>query len=184
MNLTNEQLKDMLERQIKLNQKFNGENWKDNVSTKNISIAVFTEIAELYESSPKQWKWWKPYLDNDKQNQYIELVDIVHFGLSYMLMHFTVQELIDMNQPVNGYFIEDEQVAFFNFKEAPSVQNFYIMVERLAGFANLDLDSLVEVYYQKLELNHKRVDGGYMKDVYQKVDSNGNEDNRAINIEH
>ena len=60
-------------------------------------------------------------------------------------------------------------------------QLFY-MLEVMASYHNISLDEVYKGYFLKNELNLKRIQNGYLNGTYQKVDENGNEDNRDLKI--
>lgn len=174
-------LKQMLEAQEELNNKFSAD-WKNNVKKEWLFTAIFTEVAEYLESSPEQWKWWKNgWLKNDKQNQYIEIVDVIHFALSYMMIHNSNEEILIENDQVG-----EGHLSLFNaldaFRRQPSLLQFYTLIQSMLDYDNLDGSELIRIYFEKLAINHKRVDNGYTEGTYQKIDADGNEDNRAISV--
>jgi dimeric dUTPase (all-alpha-NTP-PPase superfamily) len=188
--MTKQMLKQMLEAQETLNQKYTGKNWRENVPVKNFETAVFTEIAEFLESSPEDWKWWKPDL-NDRQNQYIEVIDVVHFGLSILLKYNSMNEIADTfnGETIYKAFRRAEKQDIFrsmiNFFECPDVNTFFTLIIGLCQFTKkpLSLEEVWEGYFEKNKLNFERVEGGYMKGEYQKINENGEEDNRRIEFE-
>ena len=46
----------------------------------NYIRAMQQELAELTDSVP--WKWWAKYQEFDKQNAWVEVVDLFHFLIS------------------------------------------------------------------------------------------------------
>ena len=56
------------------------------------------------------------------------------------------------------------------------------MLEVMASYHNMSLDEVYKGYFLKNELNLKRIQNGYLDGTYQKVDKNGNEDNRDLMI--
>jgi len=181
-----EDLKDLLEKQYELNEKYNGKNW-ERVGEYKFKVAILTEYAELMESSPENWKWWRKNLENDVQNQYIELVDILHFAMSYMMLTQSIDSLvewnIDLEKDYDLFTVEnvDNTVPLVEFLQDPDLENFYLMLNSICVSLGLDFSKQVEIYKQKNKLNHTRVDGGYMKGEYDKTAS-GEEDNRQIDV--
>jgi len=81
--------------QAELNVHYSGEDWADKIPVSNFLAAIFAELGELLESSPRVndggnngWKWWKPYLENDVDNMKIEAVDIIHFVISVLILRY------------------------------------------------------------------------------------------------
>jgi hypothetical protein len=54
------------------------------------------------------------------------------------------------------------------------------LVASLCEYVGMDIDEMYSLYMKKNELNHERVDGGYMEGKYEKVDSEGREDNEKL----
>lgn len=182
MYIDNTTLKEMLIAQEGLNSKYTAD-WRNDVKHEEIFTAIFTEVAEFLESSPQEWKWWKrAYLENDVQNQYIEIVDVIHFGLSYMLYNKDKTDIIRENNftqlaKCNLFYVLEE------FRVENSLENFYNLIHNMVEYAGLKNDELIRIYFEKLAINHKRVDGGYAEGTYQKIDADGNEDNRVISVD-
>lgn len=175
-------LKDLLNKQIELNKKFNGDDWETVVDIGKLQLAIFTEISEYLESNPSKWKWWKVQED-DIQNSYIELIDILHFSLSYLLMKNDKEDLLNENIftkeiHTGGCLIP----SFYNLITKYDIESFYEFFDSLLSFGNLSESKVIELYNMKNKLNHDRVDGGYMIGVYNKY-IDGVEDNKRIQIE-
>lgn len=182
MRVENEQLEEMLVAQNELNSKYTTD-WRADVKSEEIFTAIFTEVAEFLESSPQEWKWWKrKYLDNDKQNQYIETVDVIHFGLTYLLFDKSVEEILEENGTVGSTNNLDLFVRLDEFRRKGTLQEFYNLIDAMVEYGDLDDSELVRIYFEKLAINHKRVQGGYTEGTYQKHDENGEEDNRSIKV--
>lgn len=88
---TLEQVEKLFEAQNKLNIHYSGSDWKETIPNISFVTAVFTELAEYFESAPRTgttpagWKWWKKNLENDDQNSVIEVIDVLHFVLSILI---------------------------------------------------------------------------------------------------
>ena len=198
-----EKLVDMFQLQEELNRKIN-DNWRQIRSKEDFARAVWIECAELVDSLP--WKWWKKQ-QPDMENVQIEVVDIWHFVMSYILLDYE-----DI-----GKAVESEPVALFmkglneDFREL-NIKGEYInhylgetdrykkiifLAERVAeGFLKQDLNEgvfffgllvkntisfehLYLLYTGKNILNHIRQEKGYNSGEYKKV-INGMEDNRYL----
>ena len=180
-----EELENLLESQIGLNKKFNGENWRETIEVDKLEIALSAEVSEYFESIPTKWKWWKP-CEDDIQNAYIEIVDVIHFSVTYMLLEETS---IDFLLQENGYLtfstVNDmtPMRCFTAFFYNPELYNFYALINSLVDYGGLSWDKVLNIYNEKNKLNHERVDGGYMTGDYAKTDKDGDDDNRRIEIE-
>ncbi len=198
-----EKLVDMFQLQEELNRKIN-DNWRQIRSKEDFARAAWIECAELVDSLP--WKWWKKQ-QPDMENVQIEVVDIWHFVMSYILLDYE-----DI-----GKAVESEPVALFmkglnedfrelNIKgeyinhylgETDRYKNIIFLAERVAeGFLKQDLNEgvfffgllvkntisfehLYLLYTGKNILNHIRQEKGYNSGEYKKV-INGMEDNRYL----
>jgi dimeric dUTPase (all-alpha-NTP-PPase superfamily) len=174
-------IRSILIKQDELNKKYTGEDWRKVVPTSKFEIAVFTEVAEFFESCPEQWKWWKPYLKNDKQNLYIEVVDVLHFGASICLQAKSIDEIVNGTHGLSeeGESIIKRQSRFLITR---NINDLLLLLEEMCNFAGLEYEKIFEIYTQKHKLNEDRISGGYMKGEYEKV-KNGQEDNRSIKVD-
>ena len=59
------------------------------------------------------------------------------------------------------------------------VDIFHFLVS-LAQVTGMSAEDFVDLYKKKLSLNHKRQDGGYKEGTYNKIDSDGQEDNKQL----
>jgi dimeric dUTPase (all-alpha-NTP-PPase superfamily) len=75
--------------------------------------------------------------------------------------------------------------SMINFFECAEVNTFFTLIIGLCQFTKkpLSLKEVWEGYFEKNKLNFERVEGGYMKGEYQKINENGEEDNRRIKFE-
>jgi len=198
----------IIEAQNTLNKKYSGEDWMEKIPKSHFLMAALAEYGELLESSPRTgdtetgWKWWKPYLENDENNIKIEVVDILHFLTSALILTYEgVRQLsIDYNA-CSTAFSEEENILDSEASSGPAfdllttisvfmltalsasreeaLNTFMFVINALCDYSGMDPSEIAELYMKKNELNHKRVDGGYMEseDAYEKIDSDGNEDN-------
>jgi dimeric dUTPase (all-alpha-NTP-PPase superfamily) len=189
--VTKEMFREMLEAQEHLNIRYKGETWRELISGKKIEMAIFTEIAEFLESSPEEWKWWKSDL-NDRQNQYIEVIDVVHFGLTMLLRYNkNIEDIVSSFNYEDIYKLfknsENQGIsnAMINFFDCPDVSTFYTLIISLCQFPEkpLFLEEVWRGYFEKNKLNIERIEGGYSKGKYQKINEKGEEDNRRIEFE-
>lgn len=148
--------------------------------------AIWTECAELVDHIG--WKWWK-HQSADIPQVHLELVDILHFGLSELLQqHGTVDaaatQLLDAYVAYGkraGASVEDSAARIVLVESfATSV----LTTRRfdLAGFCELasevglEEQTLYEMYVGKNVLNGFRQDHGYKAGTYFKT-WDGREDN-------
>ncbi|WP_457622639.1 dUTP diphosphatase [Persephonella sp.] len=194
---------DMLELQDKLNRRIN-ENWRDIRTKEDFARATWIECAELVDSLP--WKWWKKQ-EADLDNVKIEVVDIWHFVMSYILMDYQLPEEAVKSLSVD-MFIKGVKEDFRNIDIPGEHINHYLgemdlyrkiifLAERVAeGFLKENLnegvfffgllvkntisfEDLYLLYTGKNILNHIRQEKGYNKGEYRKQ-INGLEDNQYL----
>ena len=82
----------------------------------NYCRAMSQEVAELTDCVP--WKWWAKYLQFDKQNARVEIVDLFHFLISAaQVMEISPDELfeaytkklrVNLDRQESGYTTKDE----------------------------------------------------------------------------
>ncbi|RYG10241.1 MAG: dUTP diphosphatase [Burkholderiales bacterium] len=164
-----ERLTIMLELQDSLNRKVNPAWLSANYPWHR---AAWIEAAELAESIG--WKWWKKQ-EPDLANVRVEVVDIWHFSLSWVL------ELCGGNVPLAADWIHSATVSTLPVQsgfdsDLKAVDNFIGecsfgrvppgSVLRLAGMCELSADELYTLYVGKNLLNLFRQDNGYKAGTY------------------
>lgn len=217
MFFTSNDFNELLSAQETLNIKYSGQDWYLTKHPVHFLTAIFTETAEFFESAPRVgvsetngWKFWKPYMENDTQNMRVEIVDVLHFVMSIILIlqhksDIVIDEdLIDQSlgelKERSKSFDSDSFILFHNYYGLLSVgvthlDKFYDYeycehVARIAiGFLavsfqqiNANPGDIHNWYFLKNELNSKRIDGGYMRGEYEKYSEDGTEDNRALDL--
>ena len=204
-------LEEMFLLQKKLNDDTNGANWELGINQFDKEInwlrCIHMEVAELIDSTP--WKHWKN-LDAkpDMENIHIELVDIWHFLMSYILQEINVPKAVSF---VNIHCIyeavelddidvklmvkESEKLSYIALAiETENISSFRGMKKLVDQFflccniAGLDFSWLQKIYIGKNCLNKFRQDNGYKEGTYIKV-WNEQEDNVVMmsilnNLEH
>lgn len=217
LHFTQEQLKELLDAQDGLNIKYTGEEWRNDVPISSFITALDTEVSEYLESSPRVgdkickmdngWKWWKQNLQNDEQNQAIETIDVLHFGLSLLMMLSTKEEILKISNETNEMFEKEvenipDYLDSLTFMPISAIQmgkativmccydhqtqglyeSLMHVIATMAINCNRTLDDIYDGYFKKNELNAKRVENGYIQGEYQKLDENGQEDNRKLEV--
>ena len=190
-------LEEMFLLQKKLNDSTNGNNWELGVNKFGKEInwlrCIHMEVAELIESTP--WKHWKNInADPDMNNIHVELVDIWHFLMSYILQETNVPKAVSL---VNTHCIyeastdidvklmvnEAEKLSYIslaidtgNMPSFSGIERFIDQFFRCCKISGLSFMWLQKLYIGKNCLNQFRQDNGYKEGHYIKV-WNGNEDN-------
>lgn len=209
VKFTNEQLSELLDAQESLNIKYTGEDWRDAIPLSSFLTALDTEVAEYLESSPRVgdneriknngWCWWKQSKTNDEQNQAIETIDVLHFGLCLLMFLESKENIISINTKISEKDLDLEDIQekpisllltsksnlILSAFENDTIEvfcNLYELLLVMATKCNRNLEEIYQGYFKKNALNAKRVEGGYIQGEYKKIDENGNEDNRNLEV--
>ena len=153
-------------------------------------------------------------MQDDTQNVKVEIVDLLHFGLSLMILqqkgiqfdeqnNINVEEFDKLYSEMRSEYliIREESLEIYN--DLISVQElftkisifsisdekvdlfgivFTLFLRSLCFYVNWNFLDLYQAYWKKNELNILRIQNGYMEGNYKKVDENGEEDNRRLEI--
>jgi len=195
-------LEEMFLLQKKLNDDTNGVNWELGINKFDKEISwlrcVYMEVCELIDSTP--WKHWKDIkADIDLNNIHIELVDIWHFLMSYILQETNIPKAVSI---VNTHCIyealnkneidykeiitEAEKLAYIALsiqtKSAPEFSGIERFVEQFfktCKVSGLNFKWLQKIYIGKNSLNKFRQKNGYKEGTYKKI-WNKKEDNVVL----
>jgi len=192
-------LEEMFLLQKQLNDNTNGANWELGVNKFNKEInwlrCIHMEVAELVDSTP--WKHWKNIASNpDMENIHIELVDIWHFLMSYILQETNIPKAVSMTNThciyeavdicgidIQLVITEAEKLSYIalaietgNMPPFSGVERFIDQFFRCCKISGLSFSWLQKIYIGKNCLNKFRQDNGYKEGTYIKV-WNGKEDN-------
>ncbi len=198
-----EKILEMLQLQNELNNDTNGEDWRKDI-TKNGKVinwkrCIYMESAELIDSFP--WKHWKNIEGKiDIDNIKIELVDIWHFLMSYLLKFHSPIELTNMIANISSIKSDIKIPKKWSKEENHKIDRFLDIFEELMALAliktddeiyqetlleqffkacdsiELGFEELYRLYIGKNVLNQFRQDHGYKEGTYKKV-WNDKEDN-------
>ena len=197
-----EKIYEMLTLQNELNNDTNGPRWREGV-TKNGKIinwkrCITMETAELIDSFP--WKHWKNIdAQPNYENVKIELVDIWHFVMSYLLQHNPLDEAARMidnlkdtksdikitqwqNDKVDKYLDIFEELMALSLIKNDSEMLQESLVEQFfkaCDAVGLSFEELYRLYIGKNALNQFRQEHGYKEGSYKKI-WNGKEDNEVM----
>ncbi len=190
-------LEEMFVLQKELNDSTNGLNWElgTNKFGKEINWlrCIHMEVSELIESTP--WKHWKNInAEPDMNNIHVELVDIWHFLMSYILQETNIPKAVSL---VNTHCIyeasedidvklmvkEAEKLSYIslaiqtgNMPSFSGIERFIDQYFRCCKISGLSFTWLQKLYIGKNCLNKFRQDNGYKEGTYIKI-WNGKEDN-------
>jgi len=172
----------MLELQDAMNSKVNAD-WRN--AAYEWYRAIWMESSEMLEHYG--WKWWKKQ-DADVMQVKLEVVDIVHFGLSIRLVQGDEQgsTLDGIAEGIAADFANpnatDDIKTSIELLAKETLMNQCAHFSIIAGVMNhlaMPFDELHEIYVGKNVLNMFRQDNGYKQGHYIKM-WNGREDNEHL----
>ncbi len=159
--------------------------------------AIWMEAAELVEGT-NSWKWWKAQSRCDKTQLQIEVIDILHFLISWAM----INEDAESKRPDAGT-LGKLALALDGLDHTPLLDEFNVesIIEKaeilaglaasknldgaifafiqLAHYCQLDTSSLRRLYISKNALNIFRNINGYKEGTYVKI-WEGQEDNIVL----
>lgn len=199
-------LKEMLELQDLLNTNTNDKNWRNGITPNgkiiNWKRCIYMELCEAIDSLP--WKHWKNIdWEIDYENFKIEMVDIWHFVMSYLLIfsdsetlskellwltnqevasilpkHFSKEDNLKLNDILEPY---EELIRISLEKENTKehsmklAKQFFVCLKE----SDISIDDLYKLYIWKNVLNKFRQDNWYKDWTYKKI-WNWKEDNKYL----
>ncbi|AXH09675.1 deoxyuridinetriphosphatase [Malaciobacter halophilus] len=190
-------LEEMFLLQKELNDSTNGKNWELGVNKFDKEInwlrCIHMEVAELIDSTP--WKHWKNINSApDMNNIHVELVDIWHFLMSYILQETNVPKAVSLvnthciyeaneDIDVKAMVKEAEKLSYIslaiqtnNMPSFSGIERFIDQFFRCCKISGLSFTWLQKLYIGKNCLNKFRQDNGYKEGTYKKI-WDGKEDN-------
>jgi len=193
-------IEEMFLLQKKLNDDTNGKNWELGINKYHKDInwirCIYMEVSELIDSTP--WKHWKNiHSDIDLENVHIEIVDIWHFLMSYILQETNIPKAVKLvtthciYEAINEVNYKDiiheaEKLSYIalaietkNMPVFAGIERFVEQFFRLAKISGLSFVWLHKLYIGKNTLNKLRQEHGYKEGTYQKI-WNGKEDNTYL----
>lgn len=178
-------VKEMADIQDRLNE-LTQNDWKNTLTKDHFRVALFDELAELLGSGRK-WKWWKASGNPDTFNEKIEVIDVVHFYLSVMMLEYiyldttTVLGLSKDEVLMNWLYDEDAFSHGEFMKQARQLlmngSSFFL--NEFVRSAGLTQEETSALYVAKATLNEIRQSQGYKTGEYVKV-KDGIEDNQRL----
>ncbi|MCK9162225.1 MAG: dUTP diphosphatase, partial [Arcobacteraceae bacterium] len=190
-------LEEMFLLQKQLNDSTNGKNWELGINKFDKEInwlrCIHMEVSELIDSTP--WKHWKNIKSTpDMDNIHIELVDIWHFLMSFLLQETNVPKAVSLvnthciyeasnHIDINLVVKEAEKLSYIalaidtgNMPIFSGMERFIDQFFRCCKISGLSFTWLQKLYIGKNCLNQFRQDHGYKEGTYIKT-WDGKEDN-------
>jgi len=193
-------LSDMESLQVKLNVFTNGECWISGVTKEGRNIdwlkCIRQEASELIDSF--NWKHWKDIAkEDDIENAKMELVDIIHFVISYSFINglkikdawsyfvfdYYESDIVEIVEKLifNTYLL-DKKYEDYIIEESLSDNNIvilWVLIAQIAYELKFSLEEIYELYITKNVLNIFRQTHGYKENTYIK---NWGKDKKEDNV--
>jgi len=168
----------MLEMQDAMNSKVNGD-WRN--AGYEWYRAIWMEASEMLEHYG--WKWWKQQ-EPDIMQVKLEVVDIVHFGLSIRLVqNLSISDaadsiVADLQNPSPS---DDIRTSIELLAKETLIDRgaHFSIIAGVMSHLGMGFSELYEIYVGKNVLNMFRQDNGYKEGSYKKIWS-GREDNEHL----
>ena len=182
--LTLERLKEMLELQDQLEVRIGGADWRS--AGHNYKLCIHMECAEILDQYG--WKHWK---DVDKKPDLdaiaMELVDVWHFAMAYLMLHenFSAEGMhAQLSEAIEEYDSNversiEELCIGMSFSMYATGKFPYGNFLGIMGMIGMSFDHLYTLYVSKNVLNWFRQDNGYKEGRYLK-NWGGREDNEHL----
>lgn len=192
-NISGEKILELVKLQHSLNQKITSENYHLEFDIDLFRTAIMRELGEMVDHIG--WEWWKNPKVNIQQAQ-LELVDILHFYISFLIReNFLITIGNDPDYQNNDGFLlsiaSELEIGFkkyLHYSQHDNLPNiFSSALEFSRGYTpkyfaymclslNMNFDLLYWLYKGKNVLNKFRQDNGYKEGTYKKI-WDGEEDN-------
>ena len=155
-------IKNMLDMQRRLDDKVE-EVHNCTIGIKNLEMALLDEIGELTHELKYTWCWWKKtQAPVDKEGVLEELIDVLHFALSYenqygLSTHVTYEEQIQF---------EKKHISVYGLASvlADLIERGDGLVERTIAIGeslSFTIEEMFEEYKKKNKVNYQRLESGY-----------------------
>lgn len=155
-------IKNMLDMQRRLDDKVE-EVHNCTIGIENLEMALLDEIGELTHELKYTWCWWKKtQAPVDKESVLEELIDVLHFALSYenqygLSTHVTYEEQIQF---------EKKHISVYGLASvlADLIERGDGLVERTIAIGeslSFTIEEMFEEYKKKNKVNYQRLESWY-----------------------
>lgn len=187
-----QQVEKLMAAQDWLNCQYSSPDWK--MKNHPFLDYVWIEVGELAEHEGQVFHYKKKAPDWEQVK--LELVDILHFGLSHLIQTGKNPESIAhvFISATEGYKTDKPVIAYCREVANSAINGSFdvYMFTRLVYQCGFTLQDIFDHYLNKYTLNRFRIDNGQVRGEYKKIWSDGREDNEhlvelaadAINHDH
>lgn len=175
-------IEQLLEAQDFLNSQYDCPEWR----TKGHPFAdyIWIETGELLNHDGSIFHYRKQVCDTEQVK--LELVDILHFGLSVLLVHNTsaegLSDLIVGAERPSGEFADTSVQKYARDLAKAAIKGKFDLFwfTKLCGACGFSFSEIAEAYFIKYTLNRFRINHGQTRGEYTKVWADGREDNEHL----
>lgn len=165
-----ELIKEMLQMQAKLDEAIMKEYGLTEIDEENLRMAILDEVGELTHELKGNWCWWKKTQSPvDDKKVLGELVDVLHFVLSYQ-NHFNGGESGILNDLIFEKTSDNilNLLMTYEYKLSETLTDLATWnihkMERLIAiteFLGFTIEQVYEAYCDKNKVNYQRLKEGY-----------------------
>ena len=138
--------------------------------------AAYIELAEAVEHYG--YRWWKK-TDCDREQAFIEVIDVIHFAMSERTFMFT-EDIVPDNSSTGAGFVECCEYIISDLTSKRYIEDYVIYdLFDLADLLGYTEEDIYNTYLAKNVLNIFRQQNGYKDGSYIK-NWNGKEDNVVL----
>lgn len=171
--ITREQFLSLLHTQVETSVAYMGETWYEVWDRNAARNSIYREYAEFLDEVEKYWHCYKPNPTFDRDAAIFELVDIVHFMLTAMLIDAAPEELAtDVNFPkshgMTTSVMEQVEGSFTEFMCKQKPWHFAIFLNHACRFFGITETQYMAAHMAKNARNRVRAAGGVMDGKYDK----------------
>lgn len=164
-------LEEMYKAQGELNRQIKPD-WRRSLKPCNFESAILVEVGEALESA--KYKWWKKQ-EYNRDNILVELIDVLHFKLSWLYLQTDSIKDTEFDYFVQGIQRTAPLTEIEILTHLGRRQSMYDLGIAFR-FYGLSIDDIYKIYITKYVLNSFRTNNGYKDGTYIK-DWNDQEDN-------
>lgn len=157
-------IKEMLQMQKKLDEAIMKEYELTEITREQLEMAILDEVGELTHELKGEWCWWKKtQAPVDEEKVLGELVDILHFVLSYTYnysdVRFTHLDWIVV-KGINTCKKEGLACSLANIINAQYTDKLFYLIA-VSLYLGFTIEQVYEAYCEKNKINYQRLEEGY-----------------------
>lgn len=167
--ITADHIKSLLELQKATNVAYFGEEWQNHWTHVAVVNSIYREWAEFLDEVSKDWKIYGNDQKYSREEAVYELVDVVHFMLSSVLLNFGPALPIELQ--LNILSVEVYEISqtsdldyvtyrFTTFMSQPDIRQLRQFLSVACSYLGLDIETYMLAHKRKNDRNRLRAAGG------------------------